>query len=165
MDEVQTECYSDAALLTRLCPVDPSNPNQDLSDGDKKTAHSDASLCIRMMVALDIDVPLVKATRLYSAGLVSMSGRYVYPIDDGYSRPNAKAGQPHHANAAFAVDVAAPRPETSQAILDAYSHLAQKLARLPPAERVALRERCIPAANLFWQNALLIWDERERGQM
>ena len=110
------------ASLTQLPSPDPGVLNAPLSDEAKTMLHRDAATCRRMMDALRIGYPSNLLPRQFTAGLISATGRFVYP-DGPRHRPNPKAGQPRHSAAAAAADVAPARQPQAVAMIAAFEEL------------------------------------------
>ena len=77
--------------LTRLPGPDPDDLNAALSDEAKAILHADAATCRRMMDARRISYPTGMQPRQFTAGLVSATGRFVWPDVPG-SRTTNKGG-------------------------------------------------------------------------
>ena len=72
--------------LTRLPAPDPNARNAPLSVAALAMLHADAATGVRMLVALGIKYPKAMQPRQYTAGLVSWTGRFVYPTQPDFRR-------------------------------------------------------------------------------
>ena len=146
--EADGEQSPQRAKLTVLPAPSADSLHPSFTDDEKSMLHSDAAACVKMMGVLGIRIPKLQQARQYTAGLVSWTGRFIYPATDRRGRSIKKAGEHNHAAAAASVNVAAQKSAARCCeVIDAFDQLAQKLAQLPAAEQAALRARCSGAAS------------------